>query len=136
MKAFSESEFLDLDGLIRELDGTVVLTKESLQRLVESGDSHFYVARDGSRIVGCACLCLFLQPFLTDATVESVVVSSLYRGLGLGRKIIEFVIVEARRLGVTQLHLTSRPSRVAANALYQAVGFSKKETNCYVLDLK
>ena len=57
-----------------------------------------------------------------------------YRGQGLGRRLMEHVIGYAK----TELHdvaiqLTSRPHRVAANELYQQMGFQKKDTNVYVM---
>ena len=94
-------------------------------------NSHLYVIREGGRIVACASLCNFHQPFSTDATIESVVVSSKMRGKGLGRKLMEHLLDEAVRMNVDCIHLTSKPTRVAANALYRKLGFERKETNCY-----
>ena len=94
-------------------------------------NSHLYVIREEGRIVACASLCIFHQPFSTDATIESVVVSSKMRGKGLGRKLMGHLLAEAKRMKVDCLHLTSNPSRVAANALYQKLGFERKDTNCY-----
>lgn len=34
------------------------------------------------------------------------------------------------------LHLTSNPQRVSANALYKDVGFEKRETNVYGMVIK
>ena len=49
---------------------------------------------------------------------------------------MEHLLAEAVRLGVDCVHLTSNPSRIAANALYQKLGFEKKETNCYVMKVE
>ena len=38
---------------------------------------------------------------------------------------------QAKAFAPIELHLTSNPMRVAANKLYQSIGFQKKETNCY-----
>jgi ribosomal protein S18 acetylase RimI-like enzyme len=37
----------------------------------------------------------------------------------------------AKELGAKSADLTSRPSREAANKLYQAIGFERRETNVY-----
>jgi ribosomal protein S18 acetylase RimI-like enzyme len=37
----------------------------------------------------------------------------------------------ARSLGAKTVDLTSRPSREAANRLYQRIGFEPRETNVY-----
>jgi len=87
--------------------------------------------RDDSQIIGCACLCVAHSPEFTLGFVESVTVLSGYRGQHLGRLLMECLMAEAKRLGVQHLHLTSNPKRVAANGLYQALGFKKYDTNCY-----
>lgn len=132
---YTDSDFADLAVLMRELSGNIVLTRESLERMLADDNSHLYVIREGGRIVACACLCIFHQPFSTDATIESVVVTSKMRGKGLGRKLMEHLIEEAARMKVDCIHLTSNPKREAANALYQKMGFERKETNCYVKKL-
>ena len=128
---YTDSDFSDLSVLMQELSGSIVFTRESLDRMLADQNSHLYVIREEDRIVACASLCIFHQPFSTDATIESVVVSSKMRGKGLGRKLMEHLIEEAARMKVDCIHLTSNPRREAANALYQKMGFEKKETNCY-----
>ena len=132
---YTDSDFSDLSVLMQDLSDNIVFTKDSLERLLADPNSHLYVAREEGRIVACACLCIYHQPFSTDATIESVVVSSKMRGKGLGQKLMEHLIEEAARMKVDCIHLTSNPSRVAANSLYQKTGFVRNETNCYVMKL-
>lgn len=136
LHTYTDSDFSDLASLMQELSGNIVFTRECLERMLADPNSHLYVIREDGRIVACASLCIFHQPFSTDATIESVVVSSKMRGKGLGRKLMEHLLAEAVRLGVDCIHLTSNPSRIAANALYQKIGFERKETNCYIFDIK
>lgn len=42
----------------------------------------------------------------------------------------------AKKMNVHYIQLTSNPARVAANRLYQDLGFERYETNCYKLLLK
>ena len=128
---FTDYDFNDLLVLMQELSSNIIFTRESLDRMLADPNSHLYVIREGGRIVACACLCIYHQPFSTDATIESVVVSSKMRGKGLGRKLMEHLLEEAARMKVDCIHLTSNPKRVAANALYQKMGFERNETNCY-----
>ena len=132
---YTPSDFTDLASLMQELSSNIVFTRESLERMLADPNSHLYVIRDKDRIVACASLCIFHQPFSTDATIESVVVSSKMRGKGLGRKLMEHLIDEATKMKVDCIHLTSNPRREAANALYQKMGFERKETNCYMKNL-
>ncbi len=132
---YTESDFNNLAVLMQELSGNIIFTRESLERMLADSNSHLYVIREEGRIAACACLCIYHQPFSTDATIESVVVSSKMRGKGLGRKLMDHLIAEAARMNVDCIHLTSNPKRVAANALYQKMGFVRNETNCYVKKL-
>ena len=131
LHTYTSSDFTDLAFLMQELSSSIVFTRDSLDRMLADPNSHLYVIREEDRIVACASLCIFHQPFSTDATIESVVVSSKMRGKGLGQQLMEHLIEEAARMKVDCIHLTSNPRREAANALYQKMGFEKKETNCY-----
>ena len=67
---------------------------------------------------------------------EDVVVASAYRGRGIGRTLLQRILDFAgSKLSPIDPHLTSNPSRVEANALYQALGFEQRETNVYKMSL-
>jgi len=136
LSVLSESQVSEVLSLMGELTSSIVVTPEMVLRTVASSTSHFFaVMADDGRIIGCATLCVFDSPTGRKASVEDVVVSVQYRGQGLGRKLMEHVIDYARReLVDVDLHLTSKPHRVAANNLYQHLGFRKKETNVYVME--
>ena len=102
---YTSSDFTDLSSLMQELSGNIVFTRESFDCMLADPNSHLYVIREEDRIVACASLCIFHQPFSTDATIESVVVSSKMRGKGLGRKLMEHLIEEAARMKVDCIHL-------------------------------
>lgn len=133
---YTETEFGDLTELVAQLNNTLSLTRESLDGMLNDPNSHLYVVRESGRIVGCAALCIFHQPFQTDGNIESVVVSSACRGRGYGRALVDHLISEARKTGPITLHLTSSPGRIAANGLYRAAGFTQKQTNVYVMTLE
>ena len=71
----------------------------------------------------------------TIADIESVVVSSKCRGCGYGKELMTAMIEAARKMSVHHIHLSSNPARVAANQLYQELGFERYETNCYKMIL-
>ena len=62
-------------------------------------------------------------------------VDELHRGKGLGRRLIRAAKDLAAEHRAITLHLTSRPERVAANALYVSEGFERRETNVYCIRL-
>jgi ribosomal protein S18 acetylase RimI-like enzyme len=57
------------------------------------------------------------------------------RGHGVGEALSRAAIDEARARGAVTVDLTSRPSREAANRLYQRIGFVRRDTNVYRFDL-
>ena len=76
-------------------------------------------------------LCIYQCPTGRKAWIEDVVVDQNYRGKGYGKVMIEKVMELCRNKGNVTLMLTSRPSRIVANQLYQSLGFEKRETNVY-----
>lgn len=135
LHTLTDSQLEDLIGLMGELDPEITVTAEGIRRAVEMQGTHFFAAiDDDGHIVGCATLCVLESPTGRKASVEDVVVGSAFRGQGLGRSLMERIIDFARtELDGTEIHLTSRPQRIAANSLYLSLGFEKRETNIYRL---
>lgn len=107
---------------------------EELQQLVDSPDSILLIARDpqqDNRIVGTMCLAFYLIPTGMKAWIEDVVVDGDARGRGVGDKLNRHALDLAQARGAKGVDLTSRPSREAANRLYQRIGFDLRETNVY-----
>ena len=69
------------------------------------------------------------------AWIEDVVVDNQARGKGVGDALNRAALAEAERRGAKTVDLTSRPSREAANRLYQRLGFKQRDTNVYRYDL-
>ena len=98
--------------------------------LVQSNAVHLYLATVNGEIVGSLTLVVFPIPTGVRAWVEDVVVDVKGRGK-VGRALTHHALEEAKKYGALTVDLTSRPSREAANKLYQSVGFQKRETNVY-----
>ncbi|MBT8211672.1 MAG: GNAT family N-acetyltransferase [Acidimicrobiia bacterium] len=105
---------------------------ETLGRIVDSEASTLLIARDESgRILGSMGLAMFRIPTGLRAWIEDVVVDESARGQGVGRILNERALEIAREAGARTVDLTSRPSREAANRLYQRLGFVERDTNVY-----
>lgn len=135
LQDYTQTQFEDLKQLISELSDRVNFTQTDLMLVLRDSNCHLYAILDGEQIVGCATLCVFHSPTGTKASIEDVVVSSTYRGQHLGKQLMEYVLEQAKAYAPIELHLTSNPMRVAANKLYQSIGFQKKETNCYQMTI-
>lgn len=137
LQSVNESQVQDILELMRELDPEIRVTPAMIQQIVAAEGTCFFALMDGAHIVGCASLCVFYSPTGRKAHVEDVVVLSSYRGQQLGRRLMEHLIDYARtELKEVDIYLTSRPQRVAANELYQSLGFRRKETNVYKLEIR
>jgi len=111
-------------------------SKDELDELVRSEASHLLVARDDNGgIVGSLTLVVFRIPTAVRAWIEDVVVDESARGQGVGEALNREALRLAGAHGARTVDLTSRPSREAANRLYQRIGFEPRETNVYRFEL-
>jgi ribosomal protein S18 acetylase RimI-like enzyme len=106
-------------------------SREHLGALVASADTVLFVARLGGQIIGSLTLAFYRIPTGTKAWIEDVVVDDAARGRGVGELLNRAALDEARARGAKDVSLTSRPSREAANRLYQRIGFEPRTTNVY-----
>jgi ribosomal protein S18 acetylase RimI-like enzyme len=106
--------------------------REEVAEIVGSDATVLLVARDdGGRIVGSLTLVLFRIPTGIRAWIEDVVVDEAARGQGVGDAMSREALRVATEAGARTVDLTSRPSREAANRLYQRLGFEPRQTNVY-----
>lgn len=108
-------------------------SRDDLEKLVASDAVVPFVALDGEHVVGALTLVLLRIPTGIRARIEDVVVDQAGRGQGIGRRLSETAIARAVAEGATTVDLTSRPDRVAANRLYEKLGFERRDTHVYRL---
>jgi ribosomal protein S18 acetylase RimI-like enzyme len=104
---------------------------DELAEMIRSDASDVVVARLDGAIVGTLTLVTFRIPTGVRAWIEDVVVDDSARGHGVGDQLNRFALQLAESKGAKTVDLTSRPSREAANRLYQRIGFVPRETNVY-----
>lgn len=116
--------------------------KDELEEMLAAPGTSVLLARlasDGETrgdIVGTLTLVVFRIPTGIRAWIEDVVVDESARGRGVGEALTVRAVEIAGEAGARTVDLTSRPSREAANRLYQRLGFVERETNVfrYTLD--
>ncbi|MGB6130891.1 MAG: GNAT family N-acetyltransferase [Acidobacteriaceae bacterium] len=92
-------------------------------------DPHTHILAPGGQIciaeldgdaVGC-CALVVIAP--RQLELAKMTVSESIRGRGLGRRLLQFAIDEARHMGARRLYLESNTRAEAAVHLYQQLGF-------------
>jgi ribosomal protein S18 acetylase RimI-like enzyme len=108
-----------------------------LGEVVASPATDLFIAlADDGTIVGMSTLAVFRIPTGMRAWIEDVVVDESVRRQGVGEALTAAMVERARARGCVTVDLTSRPSRDAANQLYQKHGFQRRDTNVYRYDLR
>ncbi len=106
-------------------------TRAQIKEMVDSPAVIVLMARDEGKLVGSLSLVVFRIPTGVRAWIEDVVVDQSQRGKGIGEALTRAALDRAKAEGAKTVDLTSRPSREAANRLYQRVGFQLRQTNLY-----
>ena len=106
----------------------------ALQAMLDAPGTHLLVARaerGTGPIVGMLTLSIVSTPSGVRAWIDDVVVDRGSRGRGIATRLMNEALRLAAAQQATTVALTSRPERVAANRLYERLGFVRRETNVY-----
>ncbi len=130
-----------LGNLVPQLSSSAPpLTAEHVAAIVDSPATVLFVARrdEDRRLVGTLTLALFRIPTGLRAWIEDVIVDESARG-GEHPRVAELLTTaaldRARDVGARTVDLTSAPRRVAANKVYERMGFARRETNVWRYEL-
>lgn len=87
----------------------------------------------GDRIVGIASMAIYKVISGNKGWIEDVIVDENCRGMGIGLKLIEKLLSISNEKQLSEVLLFTEEHRTAAISLYEKLGFSKKESNIYIL---
>jgi putative acetyltransferase len=85
---------------------------------------HIFMACTEDKAVGC-CALIPLEPGVFE--LAKMTVAQAYRGCGIGRKLLEHTIMQARILGAKSLYLGSNSLLADAIHLYESFGFKHRQ---------
>lgn len=111
------------------------MSVKELEEMLAQKNLYCLVVRDRDRIIGLTVLYLTRIPTGVIAESEDLVVDEGYRKWGVGPLLIEKSVELAEKAGAKHISLRTSPKRVEANKMYDALGFQKKETNFYRINL-
>jgi len=90
-------------------------------RAMRDPDTLAPVACDGGRIAGFA----FMEFGEERAHLVLLAVRPVHRRLGIGRRLLDWLLESARTAGIASLHLELRTGNEAAQRFYRAMGFDE-----------
>ena len=103
---------------------TVEQEEALLKRMENSPHSRFFLALDGSRIVGNACVDGSGNPRLQHRRNLAITVLRDYWGQGIGTALMEQMLAFSRETGAELVSLEVRSDNERAKALYRKFGFT------------
>ena len=136
IKTYSKKTSAELQLLLDQLTTTHREIRVSqLKRFLHDKNTCLMGLFDQTRLIGMATLLRFVSIGHDVGYLDAVVVDTAYRGQGLSKRLMEAVLTQAKKWHLHHIDLTSKPERIAANALYKKSGFIQRETNVYRLTL-
>ena len=137
----TDRQVRDINELLKQLTNNPKLVEISALKKILDQSGVFIVLITNTEGRSIAMATLAVRSFLlnTNAIIEDVVVDSKYRGIKLGKNIMEYLITMAREKECSFVSLTSHPRRKESNQMYQGLGFELvgkiRESNYYRLQL-
>lgn len=101
-----------------EKEDRIVLDDPVGQIIAPGG--HIFIAIADDEPVGC-CALKYMEPGVFE--VAKMAVRENLRGFGIGRKVLEYTVAQARRLGAKRLYLETNKQLQNAIHLYESIGF-------------
>ncbi|MFE4951368.1 GNAT family N-acetyltransferase [Leifsonia sp. NPDC056665] len=126
--ALDSADLEAIRRLLPQLSRSSTFDEERLVAMLGHPGTDLLVARADGEVAGMATLASFPLATGWRGHVDDVVVDDAYRGQGIARRLLEAIIQLAEARGLRTLDLTSRPSRQAAIALYESVGFVRRDS--------
>ncbi|TCC09354.1 GNAT family N-acetyltransferase [Kosakonia quasisacchari] len=128
----NEDLAISLSTLLSELSAkSPCLTAETINTILHSDAIQVFVASADERPAGMLTLISVTLLSGKKCIIEDVIVSQEFRRKGIAAELIHAAIAYAKNNGARYVDLTSRPERLAANELYQKMGFMQRTTNVY-----
>jgi len=99
-------------------------------------DGHIEQIYEEDTLMGMGWLFVRQTMLRKQAVVEDLIVDEVCRGKGYGTKIMLALHEWAKDRGIEVIELTTNPKRVAANELYQKLGYNLHPTNHYLFKVQ
>lgn len=128
----TDADFDDVVSLLHQLWSDKELDSKALFPVYLSGvNDHgraYLVARAGAQVAGFACIAIKNNLWVAGnfAYIDELVVDEVFRGRGIGTRLMEEMILIANERGCKKIELDSAFHRVRAHEFYRNLGFVKR----------
>lgn len=121
MVTFRKMEERDVEEVSRIEEETFSMpwSPKSFLEMIQSKDAYYIVAEQDGKILGS---CGVLQA-LDEGNITNVVIEQESRGQGIGTAMLEFLMKEGEKRGITAYTLEVRVSNASAIHVYEKLGF-------------
>lgn len=110
----TEANAVDL-GAIKKLLASYHLPLDD----IDNSNIRFYLVKEGKELKACAGV----ESFQNLGLLRSVAVNDSFRGQGIGKKLIEFILEDSGKNGMVSLYLLTE----TAEHFFSRLGFTKTE---------
>jgi len=129
-----ESVQKQVEELFNQLNSNIK-QRSSKEVLKASNNLVFAIYKEDEQILGMATMATYKAISGYKGMIEDVVVDGGQRGKGLGRKLMEKLLEEGKKMELDEILLFSGHHRTAAIKLYTSLGFQLKDSGLYRLIL-
>lgn len=110
--------------------------QRTLREILQSDNNvHVILCKIDNDVVGTALLSTYKVISGYRGMVDDVVVDNAQRGKGIGRKLMEKLLEEGKKIGLDEILLFTGHHRAPAIGLYTSLGFTLRESGLYNLRL-
>ena len=103
-----------------------LITRQQPENVLErAGWTHFYVARDGEKIIGCGAIGPYREKE-DESCLFTIFVLPEYQGKGIGRMIVERLEQDEFFLRAKRIEI---PASITGLAFYRKLGYDFKDGN-------
>lgn len=123
-----------IEDLYSQLNATA--KQRNLQEILGSTNNVFMaVCYSDEQICGMALMATYKVISGHRGMIEDVVVDSIHRGQGIGRKLMQKLLAVSKEQNLDEVLLFSGHHREAAISLYKSLGFNLRNSGVYTLRL-
>lgn len=120
--------------LYRQLNADII--QRPLKEIMHTNNNVLvFVCEINEVIVGTALLSMYKVISGYRGMVDDVIVDSKHRGKGIGRKLMERLLDEGKKMGLDEILLFTGHHRAPAIGLYKSLGFELRNSGLYNLRL-